>query len=54
MDPEAVRRALDAALPVGLDVLEVVEVGLGGGASLSDLLQASFLQQDKKLLPRIH
>ena len=41
VDPEAVRRALDAALPVGLDVLEVVEVGLGGGASLSDLLQAS-------------
>ena len=38
VDPDAVRRALDAALPPGLDVLEVVE---SRGGSLSDLLEAS-------------
>ncbi len=38
VDPEAVRVALDEALPTGLDVLEVVEAGTG---SLADRLQAS-------------
>jgi radical SAM-linked protein len=38
VDPEAVRAALDEALPVGLDVLEVVEAGPG---SLADRLEAS-------------
>jgi radical SAM-linked protein len=37
-DPDDVRTALDAAMPPGLDVLEVVE---SGGGSLADLLQAS-------------
>ncbi|HET7398286.1 MAG TPA: TIGR03936 family radical SAM-associated protein [Intrasporangium sp.] len=38
VDPEAVRVALDAALPEGLDILEVVEAGAG---ALADRLQAS-------------
>lgn len=38
LDPGAVREALDAALPVGLDVLEVVEADPG---ALADRLQAS-------------
>jgi radical SAM-linked protein len=38
VDPEALRTALDAALPDGLDVLEVVEAGPG---ALADRLQAS-------------
>ena len=38
VDPEAVRAALDEALPAGLDVLEVVEAGPG---SLADRLEAS-------------
>jgi radical SAM-linked protein len=38
VDPESVRVALDAALPAGLDVLEVVEAGPG---SLADRLEAS-------------
>lgn len=38
LDPEAVRIALDAALPDGLDVLEVVEAKPG---ALADRLQAS-------------
>ncbi len=38
VDPEAVRVALDEALPVGLDVLQVVEAGFG---SLADRLEAS-------------
>ena len=38
LDPGAVREALDAALPVGLDVLEVVEAAPG---ALADRLQAS-------------
>ncbi len=38
VDPESVRLALDAALPVGLDVVEVVEAGPG---SLADRLEAS-------------
>ena len=38
VDPEAVRAALDEALPAGLDVLQVVEAGPG---SLADRLQAS-------------
>src|SRR5690349_7700744 len=37
-DPDDVRARLDAALPPGLDVLEVVS---SAGGSLSDLLQAS-------------
>jgi radical SAM-linked protein len=38
VDPEAVRVALDEALPVGIDVLEVVEAAAG---SLADRLEAS-------------
>lgn len=38
VDPEDLRAALDAALPPGLDVLEVVEAGPG---SLADRLEAS-------------
>jgi hypothetical protein len=37
-DPQRVRAALDASLPPGLDILEVVEAGPG---SLADRLQAS-------------
>jgi radical SAM-linked protein len=40
-DPAAVRQALDAALPPGLDVLEVVEAGPG---ALADRLEASLWQ----------
>jgi radical SAM-linked protein len=39
-DPEAVRAALDAALPPGVDVLECVEAAEGGG-SLADRIDAS-------------
>src|SRR5450759_2425184 len=38
VDPERVRAALDEALPAGLDVLEVVEAGVG---ALAERLQAS-------------
>ncbi len=38
VDPDAVRVALDEALPEGLDIMEVVEAGPG---SLADRLQAS-------------
>jgi radical SAM-linked protein len=38
VDPEALRSALDAALPDGLDVVECVEAGSG---ALADRLQAS-------------
>ncbi|XVX21548.1 TIGR03936 family radical SAM-associated protein [Actinomycetota bacterium] len=38
VDPEAVRAALDEALPEGLDVIEVVEAGPG---SLADRLEGS-------------
>jgi radical SAM-linked protein len=38
VDPERLRAALDAALPEGLDILEVVQAGPG---SLADRLQAS-------------
>jgi radical SAM-linked protein len=41
LDPEAVRVALDQALPAGLDVLEVVEAPRGRGDSLADRLEAS-------------
>lgn len=41
VDAEALRRALDEALPSGLDILEVREVAVPGRASLADLLQAS-------------
>lgn len=37
-DPEVLRRQLDAALPPGLDVLEIVEAGPG---ALADRLEAS-------------
>jgi radical SAM-linked protein len=39
--PERLRAVLDAALPDGLDVLEVVEVPLRGATPLADRLQAS-------------
>jgi radical SAM-linked protein len=39
-DPEAVRAALDAALPAGLDVVEVVEA-VPGEPSLPDRIEAS-------------
>jgi radical SAM-linked protein len=38
LDPEAVRLALDAALPEGLDIIEVVEAAPG---ALADRLEAS-------------
>ncbi len=38
VEPEAVRRALDDALPAGLDVIEAVE---SAGGSLADLLEGS-------------
>ena len=38
VDPEAVRRELDASLPEGLDLLEVA---VSGGGSLADRLEAS-------------
>lgn len=38
VDPEALRTAVDAALPPGLDIVEAVE---SGGAPIADLLQAS-------------
>jgi radical SAM-linked protein len=38
LDPDKVQEVLDAAMPEGLDVLEVVEAGTG---PLADLLQAS-------------
>ncbi|QQS01009.1 MAG: DUF2344 domain-containing protein [Austwickia sp.] len=41
VDPEAVRRALDDALPDGLDILEMRDCGPSPAASLADLLQAS-------------
>ncbi|MGQ0467608.1 MAG: TIGR03936 family radical SAM-associated protein, partial [Sporichthyaceae bacterium] len=40
-DPEAIRAALDAALPPGLDVLEAVE---SAGGALADRLEASVWQ----------
>ncbi|MDP3710884.1 MAG: TIGR03936 family radical SAM-associated protein [Mycobacteriales bacterium] len=39
VDPEALRRALDESLPVGLDVLEAVEAPVG--TSLPDRVEAS-------------
>ncbi|HET7529845.1 MAG TPA: TIGR03936 family radical SAM-associated protein [Mycobacteriales bacterium] len=42
-DPDAVRRDLDAALPPGLDVVEVVDAGaFAGGPSLADRITASY------------
>jgi len=38
VDPDSVRAALDAALPAGLDIIEVVEAGPG---SLAERLEAS-------------
>ncbi|MDX6315231.1 MAG: hypothetical protein QOF44_4695 [Streptomyces sp.] len=43
-DPEQVRLALDAALPPGFDVLEVVEASPGPGSSLPDRIDASHWQ----------
>ena len=48
VDPESVRVALDAALPVGLDIVEVVEAGPG---SLADRLQASVWRIELAQLP---
>jgi hypothetical protein len=39
-DPEAVRVALDEALPPGLDVLQVIEA-VPGGPALADRIEAS-------------
>ena len=39
-DPESVRAALDAALPPGLDVVEVIEA-VPGGPALADRIEAS-------------
>jgi len=41
VDPDELRRALDAALSPGLDVIEAVEAPVTGGGSLADLIQAS-------------
>lgn len=41
VDPDALRAALDEALPDGLDVVEVADGGLENRVSLADLLQAS-------------
>ncbi|MEU7872695.1 TIGR03936 family radical SAM-associated protein [Dactylosporangium sp. NPDC049140] len=41
VDPEELRRALDAALSPGLDVLAAVESQLNGGGSLADRIDAS-------------
>jgi radical SAM-linked protein len=41
VDPAALRADLDAALPPGLDVLEVVDAVEAGGGSLADRLEAS-------------
>jgi len=41
VDVEALRAALDAALPPGLDIIEAVEVAAEGGGSLADRIQAS-------------
>jgi radical SAM-linked protein len=42
-DPDAVRRDLDAALPPGLDVVEVVDAaGWAGGDSLAERIAASY------------
>lgn len=41
VDPDALRLALDEALPAGLDVLQVVDVAELGPGSLADRLQAS-------------
>ena len=41
VDPQAVRRALDAALPDGLDIVEVRECDPTNRTSLADRLQAS-------------
>lgn len=43
-DPEAVRTVLDAALPVGLDIEDVVEVSPAVPGALADRLQASIWQ----------
>jgi radical SAM-linked protein len=44
-DPEAVRQALDAALPPGIDVVECVEAGEGTG-SLADRIDSSVWRVD--------
>ena len=41
VDPDDLRRALDAALSPGLDVLAAVESPLNGGGSLADRIDAS-------------
>ncbi|HEY1753607.1 MAG TPA: TIGR03936 family radical SAM-associated protein [Caulobacteraceae bacterium] len=43
-DTAAVRDALDAALPPGLDILEVVDAAASPAKSLNDLIEASFWQ----------
>jgi radical SAM-linked protein len=46
VEPEQVRAALDEALSPGLDVLEAVAVGPGGGPSLADRIDASIWRID--------
>lgn len=41
VEVEALRAALDAALPPGLDIVEAVEVAAEGAGSLADRIQAS-------------
>jgi len=43
-DPAQVRAALDDALPVGFDIIEVVEARGGSGQSLADRIDASHWQ----------
>lgn len=43
-DPVEVRAALDAALPAGIDILEVVEGVPGEGPSLAERIEASYWQ----------
>jgi radical SAM-linked protein len=49
-DPDAVRAALDAALPAGIDVLDVVDAAAGGSATLAEQIEASYWRID---LPQV-
>jgi radical SAM-linked protein len=49
-EPDAVRAALDAALPAGIDVLEVADAAAAAGATLAEQIEASFWRVD---LPQV-